>query len=165
MKIKVLEDLKVPLSMLVVIVILLLAFITYVDMGRMPLNNEDFERATVRARGNELYLTSGCDRLTMLVTAEQSTSIQEGLENYIGRRPDTHDLMKDVLMGYGIGVLQARIYVLEESSYKATLYLKKGDKILELDSRPSDAIAIALRTNSPIYVKSSLLEKYGEKVC
>lgn len=165
MRMKILEDLKIPLGMLAVIVILLLAFVTYIDAGSVPLENKDFEKATVRARGNELYLTSECERLTMLVTAEQSTSIQEGLENYIGRRPDTHDLMRDVLSGYGINVLQARVHSLEDSSYHATLYLKEGDKILELDSRPSDAVAIALRTNSPIYVKGSLLEKYGEKVC
>jgi bifunctional DNase/RNase len=53
----------------------------------------------------------------------------------------------------------------EDGVYYANLFLKTKDKVLKLDSKPSDAIALALRTNSTIYINETLLNDIGETVC
>ena len=54
---------------------------------------------------------------------------------------------------------------LENGTYYARLFLRQGNKILNMDSRPSDAVAIAIRHNKPILVKKGLFESESEKIC
>ena len=100
----------------------------------------------------------------MTPTRDQIYSIQKGLENKIEFRPLTHDLIKSILDVFGIEVLMVKITDYKGGVYFANLILKQGNKILNIDSRPSDAIAIAIRLNKPIYIKEDLL-KYGLKFC
>src|SRR5262249_13820786 len=73
-------------------------------------------------------------------------------------RPMTHDLLRNLLAEFGASVESAEITELRESTYFARLQLKTREgKLLEIDSRPSDAIAVALRTKSPIYVAKQVL--------
>lgn len=78
----------------------------------------------------------------------------------IGRiRPLTHDLLYNILKGLHIKVEKVVVNDLRNDTYYATIYLISGKDVVEIDSRPSDAIALALRAKSPIYVLSSVLNR------
>ncbi len=74
------------------------------------------------------------------------------------QRPLTHDLIKTIIMGLDATVRKVVICELKENTFYAKIYLEKGDEIVGIDARPSDSIAIALRTRSPIYVAQQLFE-------
>jgi len=110
-------------------------------------------------------LTGGCYQVTANTDATQAESIVNGLEGKISVRPNTHDLMRDVFESLGIKVLIVKVVDLKDSNYIGRLIVKQGDNILSLDSRPSDGIAIAVRTNSTIYFKESLMKERGKYIC
>jgi bifunctional DNase/RNase len=73
-------------------------------------------------------------------------------------RPMTHDLLRNILGEVGCAVESIEITELKENTYYASVRLSIGGRQLNIDSRPSDAIALALRTKSPIYVAKAVLE-------
>jgi bifunctional DNase/RNase len=73
-------------------------------------------------------------------------------------RPLTHDLMRNILEQLGVRVVKVVIHDLIDSTYYATIYLEHEGKSHEIDSRPSDALALALRTNAPIYITGNVVE-------
>ncbi len=89
----------------------------------------------------------------------EANSIATELEKVDLPRPMTHDLLKNVIEEMGARVLRIEINGLKDNTYYALIYLQAGEDRLKVDSRPSDAIAIALRTESPIYVYESVIEK------
>ncbi|MCD6403312.1 MAG: bifunctional nuclease family protein [Candidatus Aenigmarchaeota archaeon] len=105
-----------------------------------------------------LSLFTGCKGITMVITHDQAMSIQKALGKIGFFRPLTHDIFKQTLDEYGIKVLMVKIEKFQHGTYYARIFLSKDNKIMSLDARPSDAVAIALRTNSPILVKQSLLQ-------
>ena len=80
------------------------------------------------------------------------------LEGIKMARPMTHDLLKNTLAELGGSVDYVEITELKENTYYALINLNISGKELTIDSRPSDAIALALRTKSPIYVAKAVLE-------
>ncbi len=89
----------------------------------------------------------------------EATSILSRLEGVTPPRPMTHDLLKNVLEKLG-GILEkVIIHDLRNNTYIAKLIIKVNDESLEIDSRPSDAIALALRTNSPVYMEEDIIER------
>jgi bifunctional DNase/RNase len=72
-------------------------------------------------------------------------------------RPLTHDLCRRIIVGLGATVERVNISRVQNNTYYAELLLKRGDEVFEIDARPSDSIAIALRFSAPIYAHDSLL--------
>ncbi len=130
-----------------------------------PLDLEGFTVVSISVEPGVIHLTSECYRLSMVTTEFQTFSINTGLEGKIELRPTSHDLMKDILENFDIDVAMVKIDSFDQEIYFARLILKQEDRILNLDSKPSDAIAVAVRTGSPIYVKQSVLESNGERIC
>jgi len=110
-------------------------------------------------------LTSGCYQILAYTEASQAESIKNGLEGKISFRPNAHDLIKATFDNLGIEVVMVKITELKNNTFFGKIILRQGNKILSLDSRPSDGTAIAVRTNSPIYVNSELLKEFGKKIC
>ncbi len=73
-------------------------------------------------------------------------------------RPLTHDLLKTVISEMGGEPLQVVIHAMRNDIFYARIVVKQGDRTLEIDSRPSDAIAFAVRVHVPIFVEESVLE-------
>lgn len=73
------------------------------------------------------------------------------------QRPLTHDLLKTVIEGLKARVPRIAIVDLKDKTYYAKVFLERNEEILAIDARPSDCIALALRTGSPIFVKEDLL--------
>ena len=89
----------------------------------------------------------------------EANAIALQMEKIATPRPMTHDLVKNILIGIGARVERVVITELKDNTFYALLYLRQGDRLLPVDSRPSDAIALALRTESPIFVESEVIEK------
>lgn len=88
----------------------------------------------------------------------EATAMATELEGIKMARPMTHDLLKNALAELGGSVDYVEITELKENTYYALINLNISGKELTIDSRPSDAIALALRTKSPIYVAKAVLE-------
>ena len=110
-------------------------------------------------------LTGGCYSLTANTEAEQAESIFNGLNKIVGVRPGTHDLMKDAFENLEIKVVMVKIVELRNDTFIGRLILQSGNRVADLDSRPSDGISIAVRTDAPIYVKEDLMKEQGTYIC
>ena len=97
--------------------------------------------------------------LPIWIGIAEATSIASVIKQVSMARPLTHDLMRDVFQELGVKVERVVITELKDSTYFAELVLSLGEKALVFDSRPSDAIAIALRASAPIYVTQQVLDQ------
>ncbi len=91
----------------------------------------------------------------------EAAAIQMQLEQDEPIRPISYDLLSSMLDRLQVDVRQVVIHTVRRSIYYAKVVVEKGHKIQDVDSRPSDAIALALRTGSPIFVSRELLDKVG----
>ncbi len=89
----------------------------------------------------------------------EASAIAVELEKIDLPRPMTHDLVKNVLDSLNIKVLKVEIADLRDNTFYAYIHLVMDGKTFTIDARPSDAIAIALRTKSPIYVDEKVIKK------
>ena len=97
--------------------------------------------------------------LPIVVGSAEAQAIALQLENIAPPRPLTHDLMKNLLETVGIKVSRIIVNDLRENTYYAIIDLRgNGDK-KEVDARPSDAIALALRMHAPIFVDEEVMRK------
>lgn len=88
----------------------------------------------------------------------EATAMATEIEGIKMARPMTHDLLKTILGEVGCSVESVEITDLKENTYYASVNLTVAGRQMMVDSRPSDAIALALRTKSPIYVAKAVLE-------
>ncbi len=88
----------------------------------------------------------------------EANAIALQIENIATPRPMTHDLLKNVLSDLEASVQKIVVSELRDNTFYAMIYINRNDSILAVDSRPSDAIALALRTRSPIFVEESVVE-------
>ncbi len=89
----------------------------------------------------------------------EATAIASELENVKFSRPMTHDLMKNLMDQMGVKLAKVEICDLRDNTFFAQLYLILQGKEFSMDARPSDAIALALRTQAPIYVEEQVIQK------
>ncbi len=89
----------------------------------------------------------------------EASAIQMGLETADSPRPRTHDLLASMLEKLGGEVIKVVVEDLKEQTFYAVIHVKQNGRELRIDARPSDAIALALRTDSPVFVSRSVLEK------
>lgn len=106
-----------------------------------------------------LMETSGERALPIVIGAVEAEAIALALRNVKIPRPRTHDLLHNVLTGLGVSVDKVVVSDLKESTFYAVLHLRQGPNRWTIDSRPSDALALAVRTKSPIFVHESVLER------
>lgn len=107
----------------------------------------------------------GNENKSFVIHVEQSMgeTINMFLNDAHKERPLTHDLMLNIFKGFGIEVMYVIISELKDSTFYAKLFLKQrnelGTKIVELDARPSDCLALASSVKCPIFVATSLFEE------
>lgn len=95
--------------------------------------------------------------LPIWIGSAEASAIIRKLEKLSVVRPMTHDLVVDIVKKTGYQVEKVEINDVEKDTYYATIYLVNKDKTLYIDARPSDAIAIAMRADAPIYVTANVL--------
>jgi bifunctional DNase/RNase len=92
----------------------------------------------------------------------EAHAIVSALNDETPPRPMTHDLTRNILTRLGVSIDRVVIDDLWQGTFYAKIYLLHGDEEIEIDSRPSDAIALALRFRAPIYMAESVLEAEGQ---
>lgn len=122
------------------------------------------EKVEVEFNPPSIILYSNCYRLIGYVEDSQAKSINNALQKIREWRPNTHDVVSDIFKEFEIKLIDVRIEEIINNSYIAKAFIFYKNKIREVDIRPSDGIALALRLNSPIYIKKNLLF-LGEKIC
>jgi uncharacterized protein len=116
-----------------------------------------------RAQQPTIVLQGKRDRRTfaMAIGPAEATGIALPLRKVTPPRPLTHDLFVTLFGRLHVAVQKAVITDLRDDTYFATLYLSSGGSTLELDARPSDAIALALRANAPVFAEDRVFDKAG----
>ena len=99
----------------------------------------------------------GARRMPIIIGVPEAQAIANELEGVRPQRPMTHDLLKSVIEGLGAQLREVNIHSLKEGTFYANLVFEFSD--LEIDARPSDAIAIAVRFGVPIYVSEEIIEE------
>jgi bifunctional DNase/RNase len=99
--------------------------------------------------------------LPLVIGIEEGRSIYIAFHKLEPPRPMSHDLMKQIIREYGGAIAGCVITRMERETFFAELRLKKAGRDLIMDSRPSDAIALALRSGTPILVRRDVLDRHG----
>jgi len=109
--------------------------------------------------------TSDSDRLLPIwIGHNEALAIAMGLSEVTSRRPLTHDLLKSVITTLGGKVQKVEVTELKEQTFYAKIYIAVNGSTLVVDARPSDSIALALKTKSPLFVAEDLFQlKRGDK--
>ncbi|HEY5155481.1 MAG TPA: bifunctional nuclease family protein [Acidimicrobiales bacterium] len=96
--------------------------------------------------------------LPIFIGGPEATAIALALDEVATPRPMTHDLMKNLLDEFEVGFERLDITALDEGTFYAEMHLKRGEASLVISSRPSDGIALAIRTGTPIYAADEVVE-------
>ncbi|MFA5383153.1 MAG: bifunctional nuclease family protein [Eubacteriales bacterium] len=113
------------------------------------------------ASGNPIILLTDQEDKKVLpiwVGALEAYAIAVALEKITMSRPLTHDLLKNICTNLGANITQIVITDLLENTFYAEIHICISDKEMVIDSRPSDAIALALRTSAPVFLVQKLSE-------
>ena len=103
----------------------------------------------------------GTRRIPIIIGFPEAQAIECKLQEIVVPRPLTHDLAINMLREYGISVLEANIYKLPNGVFAAELVLSDGKEVKVVDSRSSDAIALAIRVGAPIYTTPEVMSEAG----
>ena len=99
----------------------------------------------------------GTRLLPIWIGQPEAESIVRHMHNVKGVRPLTHDLVRNLIVGMGAQLRRVQITRVEKSTYYAELQIQRGETLVNIDARPSDSIAIALRLAAPIYAADELM--------
>lgn len=113
-------------------------------------------------RSNNSYVVilqekDGDRLLPIWIGQAEAESIVIEMNNVKRARPLTHDLCKSIIIGLGGSLQRVQITKVEDRTYYAEMHIARNDRIVHIDARPSDSIAIALRFSAPIFAQDSLL--------
>jgi len=104
---------------------------------------------------------NGVRRVPIIIGGFEAQAIVIKLENLEPPRPLTHDLFRNFAVEFNITIIEVMIYKLEEGVFYSRLICNNGEKEISIDSRTSDAVALALRFGCPIYITEEILDKAG----
>lgn len=112
-----------------------------------------------QASGVILKELNGDRTLPIIIGEYEAQSIALGLENIKPPRPITHDLTLNIIETFGAQMERVIVTELKNNTYYAIVQLRRKMKMFDIDSRPSDAIALAVRNNIPIFVAEEVMDK------
>ena len=101
--------------------------------------------------------------LPIWIGQDEAESIVRHMHNVKRERPITHDLCKSIIVALGATLRRVEVTHVENNTYIAELHLERNGAVVRVDSRPSDAIAIAVRLEAPIFVAEDLLTTPDEE--
>lgn len=108
-----------------------------------------------------LEQVGGPYRIPVVIGAAEAQAIAISLEGITPPRPMTHDLFDSFTHAFGIRLKRVEIYKFEDGIFSSELTFSDGERTVTLDSRTSDAIAIALRTKAPIFTTQEIIDETG----
>lgn len=120
-----------------------------------------FNQTQSGAYGLVLSEEDGVRRLMIIVGTPEAQSIAFKLQDSTPPRPLTHDLIKTILSQLSVTLREVEIYKYEDGIFFSRIILEQEDKVIQLESRTSDAVAIALRTQSPIFTTEEIMKTHA----
>ncbi|MEW6740866.1 MAG: bifunctional nuclease family protein [Nitrospirota bacterium] len=105
-----------------------------------------------------LHQIDGNETLPIWIGKPEADAIALALGKVLTPRPLTHDLIKNVFDGFNVKVTRIVITEIVDNTYYALIHVNDGKREITIDSRPSDAVAVALRVSAPIFVEEGVLE-------
>jgi len=106
----------------------------------------------------------GNRRFSVMIGEPEAQSIALKMNNKKSPRPLTHDLIKSLLSVFDAELQKVLIYDMVNEVFYSELHIKKDDKVMIIDARTSDAVALAVRSDCPIYIKSEILNIVGTEI-
>ena len=153
---------RLPLTVFIIIVLLSFAGVAVLNL----INFEDYVIAnTLQISGSTVIIGNNCTAIVSDTSPERAQAIDDGIKGIMQQRPNIYDIFAETLKSFNISLEYVTLDNFVNGTYYSNLYLKSGNKVLKLDTKPSDAIALALRTNSTIYLNKTLLNEIGKKIC
>lgn len=123
----------------------------------------DLARIIISERSDEQIIVlkerDGNRSFPILIGIFEAVAIDRKVKNYKTPRPMTHDLVENILKGLNARLDHIVVNDIVDKTFYARLVLKTDDKTIEIDSRPSDAVALAVQMNAPIFVEDSVLDE------
>jgi bifunctional DNase/RNase len=158
---------KVSKAALAALVLLALSSImAYAIVSLIENNLPGYVAADViKVSGNTVFIGNNCTAIVADTSTERAQSIEDGINGVIDQRPNTHDTLVAILKSFNITLDYVTIDRFDGTNYYSNLILRSNDKELKLDTRPSDAIAIAVRTNSTVFINKTMLQEVGKNIC
>ena len=130
-----------------------------------PYSLDGYVPIEVNVAPQTVILSYNCTSLSLPLDDLQVFSIKNGLLKRIEIRPTVHDSFKALMDNYNITLQLVKITEIKDDVYLSSLVFRSGNKILNIDSKPSDSIAISLRTRNKIYMKKEIFDKQGKNSC
>jgi uncharacterized protein len=106
----------------------------------------------------------GSRYLPIWIGAVEATSIAFALQGVVTPRPMTHDLLRDMLSSLHVSVDRIVVTELRDGTFYAEIQMRQNGEAVTVSSRPSDAIALAVRTSVPIFADESVLDEAGIEI-
>ncbi len=125
------------------------------DLARIVIIDSDDEKMSMII----LREVDGDRAFPILIGVHEAYAIDRRIKRITVQRPMTHDLIEQLIGELDYKLDQILIHELRDSTFFAKLVLRHNGKVVEVDSRPSDAIAIGAGTDTPIYVDDSILDE------
>ena len=97
--------------------------------------------------------------LPIWIGTNEANAIAMELQGVKPERPMTHDLLRNLISGLGGELRRVQFTDLRDDTYFAELLVVRGEEVIQIDARPSDSIAVALRCNAPIFTTDALLDR------
>jgi hypothetical protein len=154
-------------SRLPLAIFLVLALASFVAIAAVNfIDYEDYVVADVlEVSDTTVVLGSNCTAIISDTSPERAYAIETGISGVLDERPNTWDIFAETLRSFNITLEYMTFDEYKDGIYYANLYFSTDEKVLKLDVKPSDGIALALRTNSTIYINKTLLENLGSVIC
>jgi bifunctional DNase/RNase len=148
------------------LIYLILSGAFIIDMKRVKLKVTGISYSQAQSGAYALILIeeNGERRIPIIIGGFEAQAIVIKLENLDPPRPLTHDLFKKFADEFNIFISEVMIYKLEEGVFFSKLVCNNGEKEYSIDSRTSDAVALALRFDCPIFITEEILEKAGIEI-
>ena len=106
----------------------------------------------------------GGNVLPIWVGVYEANAIALEIEKVVTPRPMTHDLLKNVLVGLDTNVRKIVVTTIKDDTFYAVIWLERNGTLVSIDSRPSDALALALRIDCPIFVEDEVLRSSKSQI-
>lgn len=123
-----------------------------------------YNQTVIGTYGLVLSEVTGNRRFSVMIGEPEAQSIALKMNNKKSPRPLTHDLIKSILGSFDAELIKVLIYDMINDVFYSELHIMKDEKLLIVDARTSDAVALAVRSDCPIFIKSEILDLVGTEV-
>ena len=131
------------------------------DRIRLKVMGLSYSQIQTGAYALILAQVGGPYRIPVVIGAAEAQSIAIKMESIIPPRPMTHDIFVSFAHAFGVKLVEVFIYRFEDGIFSSEMTFSDGERTITIDSRTSDAIAIAMRTGAPIFTTPEILDETG----